>query len=91
MDRPESNRQRRHQILPIHQEEPCSNPRRHLDQCSVCLLRLASKGAQGQPWCGQFFANILERFVPRAEAGDGLSPDRSTHQEPNARGIPVAS
>ncbi|KAL8799612.1 MAG: hypothetical protein Q9182_005763, partial [Xanthomendoza sp. 2 TL-2023] len=37
-----------------------------------------------------FFANILERLVPRAEAGDRLSPDGSTDQEPNARGIPVA-
>ncbi|KAL9583967.1 MAG: hypothetical protein Q9203_004863 [Teloschistes exilis] len=78
-------------ILSVHPEEPFSNPPRHLDQYSVRLLRLASEGAQEQPGCAQFLANILKRLVPRAEAGDRLSPDGSADQEPNAWGIPVAS
>ncbi|KAL8634658.1 MAG: hypothetical protein Q9228_007755, partial [Teloschistes exilis] len=89
MDRPTCSRY--HQILPVYPEEPFGNPPRHLDQYSVRLLRQASEGAQEQPWCGHFLANILERLVPRAEAGDRLSPDGSADQEPNARGIPVAS
>jgi len=42
-------------------------------------------------WCGKFFANILERVVPRAETRDGLSPARSAYQEPDARSIAAAS